>query len=181
MVLTQNKFGLHYTDPNAKTGDTEDPTKVTSRHKKDQHSKVQNPEDPMVEDDMSGENSFDNFEDDRQDTPKDDDQYMPANGVVENKDNPYESDPVAIMAKKLQIAESKLLGKNFFFCQSDDVEELHLLLDHNSGSLSTNDLQRRLNAKKEKARTEKARPRRDHLRNHINDRVRESESSNDKT
>uniref|UniRef100_A0A803QBZ4 Uncharacterized protein n=1 Tax=Cannabis sativa TaxID=3483 RepID=A0A803QBZ4_CANSA len=65
--------------------------------------------------------------------------------------------------------------------QSDDVDEAYLVLDGNSRSLSTNDLRRRLNEKKEKARTEKDTPHGDNLTNHINDRVRKRDSSSDKT
>uniref|UniRef100_A0A803NII3 Uncharacterized protein n=1 Tax=Cannabis sativa TaxID=3483 RepID=A0A803NII3_CANSA len=102
MVLTRKNFGRHYTNPNANAGDTIDPTRVTSRHE-DQHSKDQNPNDPIVEDNESGENSSD----DHQDTPKDDYQDMPTD-CGEKKDDLDKSDPVVIMAKKLQIVETKL-------------------------------------------------------------------------
>uniref|UniRef100_A0A803NL03 Uncharacterized protein n=1 Tax=Cannabis sativa TaxID=3483 RepID=A0A803NL03_CANSA len=43
--------------------------------------------------------------------------------------------------------------------RDEDVDEVHQVSDDSSGSLSMNNLQRRLNAKKERAKAEKARPR----------------------
>uniref|UniRef100_A0A803P6G5 Uncharacterized protein n=1 Tax=Cannabis sativa TaxID=3483 RepID=A0A803P6G5_CANSA len=71
MVLTRNKSGLHFTDPNAKTGDAEDQNEVTSRHK-DQVRKDTNLDAPVFGDDDSKENSFDDADDDLQETSKDD-------------------------------------------------------------------------------------------------------------
>uniref|UniRef100_A0A803NJI3 Uncharacterized protein n=1 Tax=Cannabis sativa TaxID=3483 RepID=A0A803NJI3_CANSA len=99
MVLTRNNSCRHYTNPIANAGDIIDPTKVTSRHE-DQHSKDQNPNDPIVEDNELGENSSDDLEDDHQDTLKDDYQDMPTDGG-EKKDDPDKSDPVVIMETDL--------------------------------------------------------------------------------
>uniref|UniRef100_A0A803QHB0 Uncharacterized protein n=1 Tax=Cannabis sativa TaxID=3483 RepID=A0A803QHB0_CANSA len=63
----------------------------------------------------------------------------------------------------------------------EDVDEVHPVSDDNDKNLSTNDLRRRLNAKNERAKVEKSKPRGNDLRNHINDRVRKRESSSDKT
>uniref|UniRef100_A0A803NQZ5 Uncharacterized protein n=1 Tax=Cannabis sativa TaxID=3483 RepID=A0A803NQZ5_CANSA len=84
MVLTQNKSTLHYTDSNAKARDTKDLNEVTCRHK-DQRGKDLNLNNPIIEDDESEENSFDDLEYDHQDTPKDDHQDMPTNGGTKKK------------------------------------------------------------------------------------------------
>uniref|UniRef100_A0A803QCP3 Uncharacterized protein n=1 Tax=Cannabis sativa TaxID=3483 RepID=A0A803QCP3_CANSA len=71
MVLTRNKFGLHFTNPNAKAGDTKDQNEATSHHK-DQLGKDTDLDARVVEDDELGKNSSDDVEDDPQDSLKDD-------------------------------------------------------------------------------------------------------------
>uniref|UniRef100_A0A803QEL0 Uncharacterized protein n=1 Tax=Cannabis sativa TaxID=3483 RepID=A0A803QEL0_CANSA len=115
MVLTQNKSGLHFTDPNAKTRDTKVQNEATSRHK-DQLGKDTDLDALVFEDDDSKENSSDDAEDDPQDTskddprdtPKDDHQDKTIDDDTGGKDKPDESDPVVIMAKKLQLNEKTL-------------------------------------------------------------------------
>uniref|UniRef100_A0A803NJF3 Uncharacterized protein n=1 Tax=Cannabis sativa TaxID=3483 RepID=A0A803NJF3_CANSA len=75
-------------DSNAKTGDIEDQTKVTSRHKKDQTYKDSILEDPMKEGDESEETNSTEPGDNNQDMPVDDD--------AEKEDDLDESNPMGV-------------------------------------------------------------------------------------
>uniref|UniRef100_A0A803QGU2 Uncharacterized protein n=1 Tax=Cannabis sativa TaxID=3483 RepID=A0A803QGU2_CANSA len=99
MVLTCNKFGLHFTDPNAKIGYAKDQTEATSRHK-DQVGKD-------TDLDASTENISDDADVDLQETSKDDPQDMlkdnhqdkPTEGSAGGKGTPEKSDLVVAMGK----------------------------------------------------------------------------------
>uniref|UniRef100_A0A803PYY3 Uncharacterized protein n=1 Tax=Cannabis sativa TaxID=3483 RepID=A0A803PYY3_CANSA len=113
MVLTQTQSCLHYNNPkngdvdsNAKTRDVEDPTEVTSRHKKDQTNKDSIPEDYMDEGNKSEETDSVDPEDNYQDMPIDDD--------AKKEGNPDESDPVVTVAQKLRETEDKFLSQGQF-------------------------------------------------------------------
>uniref|UniRef100_A0A803QHW6 Reverse transcriptase zinc-binding domain-containing protein n=1 Tax=Cannabis sativa TaxID=3483 RepID=A0A803QHW6_CANSA len=84
---------------NAKTEDEEDPTEVTSRHKKDQADKDSIPKDPMNEDDESEETDFADPENNHQD--------MPVNDDAEKEGDANESDPIVTIVKKLKEIENK--------------------------------------------------------------------------
>uniref|UniRef100_A0A803NJQ4 Uncharacterized protein n=1 Tax=Cannabis sativa TaxID=3483 RepID=A0A803NJQ4_CANSA len=109
MVLTRNKSGLHFTNPNAKARDKEDQNEVTSHHK-DQIDEDTDIDTPIFKDKESKENSFDDDEDDSQDISEDDVQDEPmedhkdkTSDDVGGKDKLDETDPVVILAQKFQL------------------------------------------------------------------------------
>uniref|UniRef100_A0A803QBL8 Uncharacterized protein n=1 Tax=Cannabis sativa TaxID=3483 RepID=A0A803QBL8_CANSA len=178
--------------------------------KKGRQHEDQNRDDPIIKDAKSGESSFGDVEvnskDVLEDMHEDDPQEKVTDDNVGEKSQPNESDPVkrkgnhtsghsdqtnsrgrVTKKNKIEVEVQKLESQREKPPPSDssnhdeDVDKVHPASDDSGGSLSTNDLRRRLNAKKERTKAEKVRPHRNDLINHIHDRICGRESSSDKT
>uniref|UniRef100_A0A803NKZ7 Uncharacterized protein n=1 Tax=Cannabis sativa TaxID=3483 RepID=A0A803NKZ7_CANSA len=109
MALTRTKSGLCFIGSSTRAGDSSDPQEVTSHHKSHQ-GEDQNLDAVIVEDSKSRESSSEDIEVNTNYTPED----MNEDELEDNtgkKSQPNESDPMVIMARQLQLDESKLTGR----------------------------------------------------------------------
>uniref|UniRef100_A0A803PHK1 Uncharacterized protein n=1 Tax=Cannabis sativa TaxID=3483 RepID=A0A803PHK1_CANSA len=182
MALTRTKSSLCFACPDAKAGGTSNPQEVTSCQKGRQAPDVLAP--PRTNAPMK----FDPKDPETLGVHKDKSKGI---ATEEPKKTPSTKQP-----KKSKVADQpqqKRKGNHtsghgdqtnsrgrvmeappltYSSNHDEEVEQVPPVSNNSERGLSTNNLQRKLDAKQEKANAEKARPRGNDLRNHTNDRVR---------